>query len=441
MEHLYSGEQQEGLPSPSTSRQHLWFVPGDGIAREVIVADIQRYLGPEALCTVGNGTHDYQDVPGYWITAYRTLTSQMIMDLKHDTMRWKLEKDMRVPDPETWHELIPDLPAAQIAERCGWQVGLEKFLTRDQTGTPLALTARGTLGRGSLGIVEEVFAIENQPMVQKRVHIPRRREPAQRYRTMVQDEIENLKHLRHQHIIKILGSYEERRGVNDVQICLLMWPSGHEDLGIFLEESYPNATYGSRARYDGWIQSWLCCLASALAYMHSERVHHEDIKPTNIIRRGDQIYFTDFSSSRKLQSEQDTSTASPALASHLYAAPEALRDETGDIARHGSRSDVYSLGLVFFEMLCVLEGRTLEEVRSALFYHQNTIKQYHRVIHLVGTEVLVFGDSLQTELYRSCIQRMILPDRKQRPSALEVANRLTTKLQGRISCPCVSLHV
>jgi hypothetical protein len=75
------------------SRANQWFVPGDGIAREVITADIQRYLGPDALVRPGVGTGEYQvrttfslsphntiltsrqGQPGYWITAYRTLTS------------------------------------------------------------------------------------------------------------------------------------------------------------------------------------------------------------------------------------------------------------------------------------------------------------------------------------------------------------------------------
>lgn len=31
-----------------------WFQPGEGIAREVITADIQRYLGPDALVKPGH---------------------------------------------------------------------------------------------------------------------------------------------------------------------------------------------------------------------------------------------------------------------------------------------------------------------------------------------------------------------------------------------------
>ncbi|KAF2747237.1 hypothetical protein M011DRAFT_402897 [Sporormia fimetaria CBS 119925] len=75
-----------------SSRQNKWFVLGEGIAREVISADIQRYLGNDAL--VKPGVND-KGQPGYWITAYRTLTTQMIQDLKSDSRRWQEEQDQR----------------------------------------------------------------------------------------------------------------------------------------------------------------------------------------------------------------------------------------------------------------------------------------------------------------------------------------------------------
>ncbi|KAL0258202.1 hypothetical protein SLS55_007375 [Diplodia seriata] len=78
-----------------------WFQPGEGIAREVITADIQRYLGPDALVKPGIGTGEYEGVEGYWITAYRTLTSQMVQDLKLDSQRWRAEVQQgRVPMEE-----------------------------------------------------------------------------------------------------------------------------------------------------------------------------------------------------------------------------------------------------------------------------------------------------------------------------------------------------
>lgn len=70
------------------SQANQRFVLGDDIAREVITADIQRYLGPDALVRAGPGTGEYEGRSGYWITADHTLSSQMIKDLKLDSARW-----------------------------------------------------------------------------------------------------------------------------------------------------------------------------------------------------------------------------------------------------------------------------------------------------------------------------------------------------------------
>lgn len=113
--------------------------------------------------------------------------------------------------------------------------------------------------------------------------------------------------------------------------------------------------------------------------MHSQGIHYEDIKPSNIVHRWEDIYFTDFSSSRRLETGQDTSTESPAKANRLFAAPEAMSDD-GKVMRHGSKSDVYSLGLVYVEMVAVLVGRDIAGLREFLFPDQGQVRQYCRVI-------------------------------------------------------------
>ncbi|KAK3905522.1 hypothetical protein C8A05DRAFT_41528 [Staphylotrichum tortipilum] len=78
---------------PAPARQNEYFVPRDGIDREVISSDICRYLGRDAL--VRPGTYESQDgrpIQGYYITAYRNLTSAMIQDLKADSARWEQER-------------------------------------------------------------------------------------------------------------------------------------------------------------------------------------------------------------------------------------------------------------------------------------------------------------------------------------------------------------
>lgn len=73
--------------SPSTLEEY--FIPRDGIDREVIAADITRYLGNNALVRPGTfeNKEDGRATQGYFITAYRNLTSEMIADLKANSAR------------------------------------------------------------------------------------------------------------------------------------------------------------------------------------------------------------------------------------------------------------------------------------------------------------------------------------------------------------------
>ncbi|KAK2743375.1 hypothetical protein FQN55_007314 [Onygenales sp. PD_40] len=76
-------------------RQNDYFIDGTGISREVIQADICRYLGPGALVKPGV----VQGRPGYYLRAYRNLTPEMIADLKADSARWEAERTQADRDP------------------------------------------------------------------------------------------------------------------------------------------------------------------------------------------------------------------------------------------------------------------------------------------------------------------------------------------------------
>lgn len=56
-----------------TSRQNEYFIPGDGISREVIQADICRYLGNDALVRPGN--HNVRLPDPLQSTAYKCQTN------------------------------------------------------------------------------------------------------------------------------------------------------------------------------------------------------------------------------------------------------------------------------------------------------------------------------------------------------------------------------
>ena len=63
-----SGYQHENpsLQGPN----YRWWIPAEGISREVIAADIQRYLGPDALIKPGDGVGENEVLPFTPIEAF-----------------------------------------------------------------------------------------------------------------------------------------------------------------------------------------------------------------------------------------------------------------------------------------------------------------------------------------------------------------------------------
>src|SRR5271157_5679704 len=89
-------------------------------------------------------------------------------------------------------------------------------------------------------------------------------------------------------------------------------------------------------------------LAEAIDYMHSHGVCHRDLKPENIIVGPDgNIHILDFGSALLEGSRRVTwRWASNTFGTPDYMAPEQIQGKRGD-----SRTDVYALGMIVYEML------------------------------------------------------------------------------------------
>jgi flagellar biosynthesis GTPase FlhF len=87
-------------------------------------------------------------------------------------------------------------------------------------------------------------------------------------------------------------------------------------------------------------------VANALAYAHAHGIIHRDIKPANIlVNKQQRIKLSDFGIAAALDEAPLTSTGQ-LIGTLKYMSPEQARDAILD-----GRSDLYSLGLVFYELL------------------------------------------------------------------------------------------
>ena len=109
-------------------------------------------------------------------------------------------------------------------------------------------------------------------------------------------------------------------------------------------------------------------IAKALGYAHQHDVVHRDVKPANILFREDgSVVLSDFGIAKALTSHTNLTMPGVTAGTPHYMSPEQARGEPVD-----SRCDLYSLGVVFYEILTREKPFSADDPFATVMCHIST---------------------------------------------------------------------
>ncbi len=354
-----------------------------------------------------------------------------------------------------------------------WKEGHHVELEDDE---PLPFIYEHTYKEGSSGLVTRVRdPFSHKTYALKRQIIANEENRTAAARKHLEEEIKRLKELRHIHVVQLVKSYE-RGGAYGI----ILRPAATCDLegllGRYHKDKYNTFT---RCRDREYIRPILLtafgCLSQGLAYIHGCNIRHKDVKPGNIlyeraipnVNNGPRFIWADFGLAYDFSASQDSRTRTSKLYSPRYAAPEVVA--TNDMANnrrphsdertsmfssldrivengegkstdfgrnsetaedmlnsHGRKTDIFSLGCVFLELLGGLMDEKLPlDVPS--YQHPNEVPIFARYISELRTwaKRLQESDSgRELAPMFDIATDMILRDPKCRPAVDEVVRRV-----------------
>ena len=312
---------------------------------------------------------------------------------------------------------------------------------------PLPLEFIKEYGTGSYGSVKRkkdaftgaFFACKEQISLEARAHLLR--------------EIARLKKLGHRHIVQFVKSYQrgDRYGI-------LLTPAATTDLKKLLDRYRRNGLdYDRDARdrrrdrvvFKPILFTAFGCLSRGLAHIHNCNIRHKDIKPANILyekamdRSPARFLWADFGLAHDFGNSGDSKTVSKNRHrySPRYAAPEIMEEFEARKARgeidcdtsdddeedapthapegsqstngtrigHGRSSDIYSLGIVFLEILSYLiaegpEPTIPEDFEKCMPFWKNINRldswAHKQIKRLPATDPLVFLFKLSRKMIK-----------------------------------------
>ena len=156
--------------------------------------------------------------------------------------------------------------------------------------------------------------------------------------------------------------------LSDPYIVTVYDIASHEGTYYLSMEYLPGDTLQHRIRNGLPLDESLAiarAIASALHYAHHRGIIHRDIKPQNILFRENGCpVLTDFGIAKTLGSSTIMTRTGLSLGTPRYMSPEQIRGQAVD-----ARSDLYSFGVLFYEMLTGNAPYTAEDSFALAMMH------------------------------------------------------------------------
>lgn len=231
----------------------------------------------------------------------------------------------------------------------------------------------GELGQGAMGVVYKATdPLIDRVVAIKTITLSLAQEEREEYEARFYQEAKAAGRLSHPNIVTI---YDVGRS-GDVAYIAMEFLQGRELRDILNDDKLLPVDQ---------VMDIVAQVALGLAYAHEHGIIHRDVKPSNImVGRDGHVKITDFGIARMASAAVRTQTGM-VLGSPKYMSPEQVMGKLTD-----QRSDIFSLGVMLYEMLTGQAPFMGENVNAIMYQTLNAIPQPPSALNAAVPDMLNF---------------------------------------------------